>query len=182
MKRKEIRLSGAGGQGMILAGIILAESSLFDPELYVVQTQSYGPESRGGASRAEVIVSREPIDYPKVVKADILVCLTAESLEKYGQEVAEGGVVIADDSFAGEDYIPPEGVDFYSLPIIAKAREEIGLEVTANMVALGAVDHFLSEIDSECLEQAIEKRVPGGTEEKNMAAFRAGQQLLAARV
>ncbi len=182
MKRKEIRLSGAGGQGMILAGIILAESSLFDPDLYVVQTQSYGPESRGGASRAEVIVSREPIDYPKVVKADILVCLTAESLEKYGQEVAEGGVVIADDSFAGEDYIPPEGVDFYSLPIIAKAREEIGLEVTANMVALGAVDHFLSEIDSECLEQAIEKRVPGGTEEKNMAAFRAGQQLLAARV
>jgi len=176
--RKEIRLSGAGGQGMILAGIILAEASLFDPELYVVQTQSYGPESRGGASRAEVIFSNEPIDYPKVVKADILVCLTEESLEKYGEEVTDEGVVIADDSFGG-GYYHPERANFYSLPIITTAREEIGLEVTANMVALGVVDSFLPEIDSSCLERAIERRVPQGTEEKNLAAFQAGQELLA---
>ncbi len=178
MERLEVRLSGAGGQGMILAGIILAESSLYNPELNVVQTQSYGPESRGGASRAEVVISKEEIDYPKVVKADILLCLTDEALEKYGEEVEEDGVVIIDEKLDAENYGPPSKGEFHSLPIIATARDEIGLELTANIVALGALSHFLPGVTSDSIESAIKTRVPEGTEEKNLAAFQAGIELI----
>src|SRR6056297_1427968 len=98
MDRFEIRLSGAGGQGMILAGIIIAEAALHEEGLNVTQTQSYGPESRGGASRAEVVLSKEVIDFPKVINPDILVALTQKAYDKYSKDVKEDGIVIIDDS------------------------------------------------------------------------------------
>lgn len=166
---------------MILAGIILAESALDNDDLYVVQTQSYGPESRGGASRAEVVISDEPIDYPKVIKADLLLALTQEALNKYGDDVREGGNVIADESFVETDYQPPENVNYHQIPIIATAEEEIGLKLTANMVALGAASHFITDIESDKILEALLNRVPAGTEDKNKAAFEAGISLIKGR-
>ena len=87
MSRYEIRLSGAGGQGMILAGIILAEAGVMVDNLNVSQSQSYGPESRGGDSRAEVVFDEDQIDFPKVIKPDILVSLTQEAYDKYNEDV-----------------------------------------------------------------------------------------------
>ncbi len=178
MERLEVRLSGAGGQGMILGGIILAEASTYHPELNVVQTQSYGPESRGGASRAEVVFSREGIDYPKVVKADILVSLTDEALQKYGSDVKKDSIVIIDEKLDTEEFTPPENGQFYELPIFATARDEIGMELTANMVSLGAVSQFLPDLEEESIKNAINSRVPEGTEDKNLAAFTAGRKLI----
>src|SRR6056297_3021542 len=96
MYRYEIRLSGAGGQGMITAGIILAEAALHENNINVTQTQSYGPESRGGASRAEVVLSPDIIDYPKVTKPNILVALTQKAFEKYNYDVKMDGIIIVD--------------------------------------------------------------------------------------
>lgn len=163
---------------MILAGIILAEASTHHPELNVVQTQSYGPESRGGASRAEVVISQDNIDYPKVVKADILIALTDEALAKYGDDVEDDAVVIIDENMNTEDFTPPQEGEFHSLPIFATARDEIGLELTANIVALGALSHFLPGLSSESIKKALMERVPEGTEEKNKAAFEAGRKLI----
>ncbi|MFW5993817.1 MAG: 2-oxoacid:acceptor oxidoreductase family protein [Bacillota bacterium] len=178
MSRYEVRLSGAGGQGMILAGIILAESTLDNDKLNVVQTQSYGPESRGGASRAEVVFSREPIDYPKVIEADLLVALTTEALEKYGDDIKDNAVVIADSDYIDFEYNPGKNISFYSIPIINTAIDEIGLKLTANMVALGAASHFISDLSVEDILNTINERVPAGTEEKNKEAFNAGRKLI----
>src|SRR6056297_751908 len=113
MDRFEIRLSGAGGQGMILAGIIIAEAALHEEGLNVTQTQSYGPESRGGASRAEVVLSKDVIDYPKVIRPDILVSLTQKAYDKYHDDVKKDGIIIVDDSIETKK----SEVKTYKLPI-----------------------------------------------------------------
>lgn len=99
MEFREFRLSGSGGQGLILAGIILAEAALKDGK-NVVQSQSYGPEARGGASKAEVIISDKDINYPKVEKCDVLLALTQKAYDKYISTLKTGGVLIKDDKIA----------------------------------------------------------------------------------
>ena len=92
MQRVEIRLSGSGGQGMILAGVILAEAIGINDGKNVVQTQSYGPEARGGASRSDVVISDTEIDYPKSLRIDVLLCLTQQSYDSYHSLVKPGGL------------------------------------------------------------------------------------------
>src|SRR6056297_1630010 len=135
MYRYEIRLSGAGGQGMITAGIILAEAALHEKNVNVAQTQSYGPESRGGASRAEVVLSPDMIDYPKVTKPNILVALTQEAFNKYNSDVSEEGIIIVDEGIDIES--ADTEAKIYSLLIIKTAEDEVGKKLTANMVVLG---------------------------------------------
>lgn len=177
MDRFEIRLSGAGGQGMILAGIILAEAATYEEGLYVSQTQSYGPESRGGASRAEVVLSPEVIDYPKVIQPDILVALTQEAYDKYSGNVKEDGIIIVDDNIKAD-----ETARTYSLPIIKTAEEKVGLKLTANIVVLGIIDDFIKEIKSDSIKKAISNRVPAHTIDKNMNAFQWGKDLCSSLV
>src|SRR5665647_501001 len=98
---KQIVLTGTGGQGLILAGIILAEAAVLDGK-QAIQTQSYGPEARGGASRAEVIISDEPIDYPKVQKADTLLAMSQEAFNKYGGSIGAEGILVVDTTFVRE--------------------------------------------------------------------------------
>ena len=95
--RQEIRLSGSGGQGIILAGIVLAEAALYE-KMNAVQSQSYGPEARGGASKSEVIISSEAIDYPKVTSPDLVLALTTEAYKKYAKNLPEGTQVVVDSS------------------------------------------------------------------------------------
>jgi 2-oxoglutarate ferredoxin oxidoreductase subunit gamma len=94
-RRFEVRLAGTGGQGAILAGIILAEAAILDGK-NVVQTQSYGPEARGGASRSEIVISDHEIDYPKVLEPDITLCMSQEGCDRYGNQTREGGLLILD--------------------------------------------------------------------------------------
>ena len=168
--RFEIRLSGSGGQGMILGSVILAEAIGKDVTKNVVQTQSYGPEARGGASKADVVVSTNEIYYPKAMQLDMLLCMTQESMDKYYAELHKDGVLIVDSGLVKN--IPTE--NYYALPFTKIAREEAGHVMVANVVALGAIAAFTGIVSKEDLIEAVLKRAPRGTEEKNRTAVEIG--------
>lgn len=169
----EVRLSGSGGQGLITAGMILGEAcALFDNK-YVVQTQSYGPEARGGACKSELIISDKKIAYPKPVKVDILLTLSQPAYDKYIKDMKEDGIVIVDSSLV--KYKKGKGV--YPIPITKYAIEDVGLKVTANVVALGIICSLTEIVSYEALERALLSRIPPGTEEINKKALRIGKKL-----
>lgn len=174
-KQTEIRLTGSGGQGLILAGIILAESAIIKGD-NAVQSQSYGPEARGGASKAEVILSTEEIDFPKVRKADIMLSLTQVALDKYADTIKEDGILVVD----AELEIPSnlKAGKVVSIPILNTAKEVVGKSMVANIVALGAIQELTNIIPKEYLEEAVLSRVPRGTEELNKRALQEGYNLV----
>jgi len=169
-KRTEIRLAGEGGQGMILAGIILAEAAAICDGKNVVQTQSYGPEARGGTSKSEVVISDEPIDYPKVIDADILVVTSQEACDKYAGSMARGGLLIVDKDRVGRVLIHQA----VRVPISRLAAEVVGQPITANVVALGVLVGLSGVVSREAIEKAVLARAPRGTEEINRAALAVG--------
>jgi 2-oxoglutarate ferredoxin oxidoreductase subunit gamma len=172
-KRYEIRLAGSGGQGLVLGGVILAEAAIFEGK-NAVQSQSYGPESRGGASKSEIILSDEEIDYPKATKIDLMLLMTEAAAAKYLKDVPKSALVIAD-----SDLVPtemPEGLRFVKAPITRIAREEVGREFVANIVALGLICELTTVVSPEALEKAVMGRVPKGTEELNKKALRLGRE------
>ncbi len=168
--RIELRLSGSGGQGVILAGIILAEAALLEDK-NALQTQSYGPEARGGASKSEVIIATKAIDYPKVGVPDIFLAMTQEAYDKYSRGMADNGVAVIDASINPGD---TGNRKVYSVPILDVARVEIGKSIVSNIVALGALVKLTKVVSLEALEQAVLRRVPRGTEELNKRALSAG--------
>ncbi len=174
-KQHEIRLSGSGGQGLILGGIILAEAALIDGN-NAIQSQSYGPEARGGASKAEVIISTEEIDYPKVEKADLLLALTEIAYHKYIKNLKKDGILLVDAS-VNTDKIE-DAYKVVKVPIIATATDKIGKSMVANIIALGAIQELTNVVTKEALESAVLKRVPKGTEELNKSALQAGYGLI----
>ena len=159
--KKEIRFCGFGGQGIILAGVILGEAAT-RAGLQAVQTQSYGPESRGGAARAEVLVSSEPIDYPRVTRADVLVALSQEGYDKFNDGVADDGVIVVD-----ADLVEAEGVPAQPFTITA---EKVGHKIVTNMVMLGYLGALLGLVSEDVLEETVVKHIPPGTEELNRKA------------
>jgi 2-oxoglutarate ferredoxin oxidoreductase subunit gamma len=170
--QKEIRLSGSGGQGLILAGMILAEAALIDGKR-AIQSQSYGPEARGGSSKAEVIISDDEIDFVKVQKCDILLCLTQAAYDKYGKDFTK---VLILDKDMDTKYPEPEKV--VRIPILDTATEKLGKPMVANIVALGAVNGVLNLVSKESLVKAVISRVPKGTEELNKLALESGYELV----
>jgi len=169
--RKELRLAGEGGQGLITAGIILAEACACHTELNVTQTQSYGPESRGGASRADVIISDEDIDYPEVKSPDVLVVMAQEACDKYVPGVVSGGTIIVDSTHVRS--IPKVNAKVIKYPISQKAKE-LGREIVANIVALGLLVGLTHIVPESAVIDAVLRRVPKGTENLNRKAFLAG--------
>ena len=170
--QKELRLSGSGGQGLILAGVVLAEAALKDGKC-AIQSQSYGPEARGGSSKAEVIISDGKIDFVKVQKCDMLLCLTQDSCDKYGKDFTS--VLILDDSLTMKH---PEPEKVVKIPILSSAAEKMGKPMVANIIALGAVNGLLNLVSKESLLAAIIERVPKGTEELNKKALEMGYELI----
>lgn len=175
MGQQEFRLSGSGGQGLILAGIILAEAALLDGK-NVVQSQSYGPEARGGASKAEVIISGNEINYPKVRHCDVLLALTQVAYDKYIDFLREGGTLILDSSV--ENKSDREDVKTYSVPILKTAKENLKKPMVANIVALGSIYELTNIVNKDSLEKAVLNRVPRGTEELNKKALEEGFNLI----
>ncbi|MBN2412194.1 2-oxoacid:acceptor oxidoreductase family protein [candidate division KSB1 bacterium] len=170
--RYEVRLSGEGGQGLVLAGKILAEAAAIYDNLNATQSQSYGPEARGGASRSEVIISDDDIDYPKAVNIDLLLALTQESFDRYQNDVKEGGIIIVDEQSVTR--ISEGKFLLYKIPIIKLAREKLGHALVANIIALGIIAGISKIVSENALKQAIGARVPKGTEELNYNAFQIG--------
>lgn len=173
--KRELRLSGSGGQGLILAGIIIAEAGI-NQGLNAIQSQSYGPEARGGASKAEVIISDKEIYFPKVRKPDILLALSQKAYEQYIHDLDSKSIIVVDESIQTSDKIEVEKI--YKLPILKTASEKIGKSMVANIVALGVLSKLIPEIESTFILEAILHRVPQGTEALNKKAFEEGMELL----
>jgi 2-oxoglutarate ferredoxin oxidoreductase subunit gamma len=168
--RYEIRLSGSGGQGLILMGIILAEAiGIYDGK-YVAQTQSYGPEARGGSSKSEVIVSDEEIDYPKAIRLDLLLAMNQKSCDEFYPDLKPEGLLIVDSTFVTQIPTPKA----FQIPFTRLAREKFEREVVANIIALGALSQLTPIVSARAIESAVLARVPKGTEKLNRDALRAG--------
>jgi len=168
--RFEIRLSGSGGQGLILMGIILAEAiGIYDGK-YVAQTQSYGPEARGGSSKSEVIVSDEEIDYPKAIRLDLLLAMNQKSCDEFYPDLKAEGLLIVDSTFVTQIPTPKA----FQIPFTRLAREKFGREVVANIIALGALSQLTPIVSAKAVESAVLARVPKGTEKLNRDALKAG--------
>ncbi len=168
--RYEIRLSGSGGQGLILMGIILAEAVGIYDGRYVAQSQSYGPEARGGSSKSEVIVSDEEIDYPEAIKLDLLLAMNQKSCDEYYSDLKPDGLLIVDSTFVTQMPV----VKAFQIPFTRIAREKFKREVVANIIALGALTQLTPIVSSKAMESAVLGRVPKGTEKLNRDALRAG--------
>ncbi len=168
--RYEIRFSGSGGQGLITAAVVFAEAvGVYDGK-YVCQTQSYGPEARGGKSKAEVVISDQPIDYPKALELDLLLAMNQAACDAYFFDIKANGLLVVDSSLV-EQY-PTSRI--ITIPFTQIAREEIGRELVANMVALGTIGFLSGRVDLANLEKALLARVPKGTEEMNSKALMRG--------
>ncbi len=168
--RMEVRLAGEGGQGMILAGIILAEAAAIHDGKQAVQTQSYGPEARGGASKSEVVIAKGEIDHPEVLDPDVVIALSQEASDKYATRVKPGGLVIVDSEKV--KHISAAGA--IRIPITQLAFEKTGKTITSNTVALGILVGLTDVVSRSALEKAVAARAPKGTEEMNRKALEAG--------
>ena len=162
-------MAGSGGQGLILAGIILAEAAGVYDGKFVCQTQSYGPEARGGASKAEVVISDVEIDYPKAIQPDVLLAMNQKSLDAFSSDLKPGGLLLVDADLVLE--LPSSRS--LALPFTRIARE-LGRTMVANIVALGALAQLTGAVSLESLTAAVLARVPKGTEDLNRRALAAG--------
>jgi len=177
LDRYEIRLSGTGGQGLVLAGIILAEAAGIYEGKHVVQTVSYGPAARGGTSRADVVVSDGEIDYPKAIGLDLLLAMSQMAYDEAASDLKSTGILVVDSQLVTE----VKTVQVVKIPFTQIAREKCGREQMANIVALGALSRIIPAmpagagvVSPEALEAAVLARVPKETETLNRRAFQEG--------
>ncbi len=167
--RREIRIAGFGGQGIGLAGYILGKAAALYDGLEAVMTQSYGPEARGGASSANVVISDREIAYPFVQRPDILIALSQEAYNKYAPATKNEGLIIIDGDLVLVD------VDRYHLGIPAlRLAEEVGRRLVANMIILGFLTANTDLVRRKAMEQAIESSVKPQTKQLNLQAFECG--------
>lgn len=173
--KTELRFSGTGGQGVITAAIILAEAALLDKK-NAVQSQAYGPEARGGSSKAECIISEDTIYFSKVTAPNVLLAMSQEAADKYSKDLTDDCIVITDKLFVTK--LPDVKNKIYELDITRAAKNELGKALFSNIVALGAVVAITKVVSEESLEKAVLNRVPAGTEEKNKKALAVGKSLV----
>ena len=168
--RKQLRLSGSGGQGVITAAIIFAEAAVAEGK-QAVQSQSYGPEARGGASKSEVIIDDEKIFHPHVKSPDYVLAMTQKAADKYFADLNPEGVLILDD-----DLVPtsPNFKNIVRVPITKIAVEQVGKSLFANIVALGVMAKITGLVDFETVKKSVAHRVPPHTVEQNMKALQLG--------
>lgn len=171
-QNREVRLTGSGGQGVILGSIILADAALSENN-YAVQSQSYGPEARGGMCKAEVIVGKQEIDFPKVEQPNVILALSQPSADNYCKEAGEGCIIIADASLN----VPKNKAKTVKVPILQTAHEKLKNSLTANVIALGAINSITGIVNNDSLEKAVLKYVPKGARELNKAALKEGYLL-----
>ena len=171
--RFEIRLSGLGGQGLITLGRLLGSSLALSHGYYVSQTQSYGPEARGGSSRADVVISSRPISYPKTDSLDLLVALSQEACNSYYPYLKRTGLLLVDTTLVKHT---PTNV-FLGLPFTQLAKEQLGNPMTINTLAMGAVTHLLPFADARLMRKTLETSMPAKIVALNVKAFNLGLKI-----
>ena len=168
--RKQLRLSGSGGQGVITAAIIFAEAAVAEGK-EAVQSQSYGPEARGGASKSEVIIDDGPIYHPHVLVPDLVLAMTQKAADKYYGDLNADGLLVLDDSLVPET---PDFPHVVRIPITKLAIEQVGKPLFANIVAPGALVRLTNLVSFDTIKQSVAHRVPPHTVEQNMKALQVG--------
>lgn len=176
MPRTEIRIAGFGGQGVVLAGVIIGRAATGFDKRHATQTQSYGAEARGGQARSEVVISDEPVDYPKVSKSDILVAMSQGAVDRHIGQCKEGSLVLVDADLAAN---VPDAHKFkvVKIPFTRIAHEELGRRIVANIVMLGALVGLTGLVSMEALRAATKESVPERALELNMKALDRGFQI-----
>jgi len=172
--KKEIRLSGSGGQGLITAGIILARAAVLD-KLKVTQTQSYGPESRGGASRADVIIGNVEFYYPEAVNFDVLLSLTQEACDKYSANLKDDGILIIDNSNVKN--IPVIDSEIFELPFTIIAQEELGTILPTNILSLAFLVKITKVVSENSFKTAVTDSMKPQYVKLNLKAIKLGFKL-----
>jgi 2-oxoglutarate ferredoxin oxidoreductase subunit gamma len=172
--RFEVRVAGFGGQGIIRAGLVLAMAASLFEDKNAVQTQSYGPESRGGSCKSEVVISDEEIDFPKALEPDVLLVMSQTAYARYSDTVKKGGTLILDPQM-----IPQRkentGVRIFPVPATRMA-EEMGRTIFANVIMLGALAAITNIVSKEAMKNAILANIPKGTEKLNLEAYEKGYE------
>jgi len=172
--RVEIRFAGFGGQGIIKSGIILAAAASIHSGKNAVQTQSYGPESRGGACKSEVVISEEEIDFPKVVEPDVLIVMSQQAYSENAENVKPGGILIMDPDMIPHEKDSKNGKVF-QIPAM-RIAEGLGRKIVANIVMLGAFIAVTNILDKDAVKESIKANIPKSTEELNLTAFEKGYE------
>jgi 2-oxoglutarate ferredoxin oxidoreductase subunit gamma len=167
--------SGSGGQGVITAAIIFAEAAVLHEKLNAVQSQSYGPEARGGATRSDVIVSEQPINYPKVIQPNVLVCLTQQAYNKFYPIIRPGGLLVTDTRFVHTE----RKVDAQQreVPMFETVMAEIGKPIVFNICMLGVVTALTGLVRSSSIMAVLKERIPSAFLDLNRQALELGLRL-----
>jgi 2-oxoglutarate ferredoxin oxidoreductase subunit gamma len=175
MERCRMVFSGSGGQGVITAAIILAEAAVLHENLIAVQSQVYGPEARGGATRTDVIISDSEIYFPKVFQPNVLVCLTQAAYNKYSPIVRPGGLLISDTRHVNtERKVDARQVEF---PIYETVMEKIGKPIVFNICMLGVVLELTRLVNPDSIMKVLETRIPASFLELNREALQLGLEM-----
>jgi 2-oxoglutarate ferredoxin oxidoreductase subunit gamma len=172
MSRVEITIAGLGGQGSITAGLMLGEAAVSYDNKFAAQTQAYSSEQRGGFAATWVIVSDEPILFPRVTHPDILIAQAMDSITRYAKVLKRSGMLIIDSDMVTE---PPEDIArIFRVPATSISRNQLDAPVTANVIMLGALCAASGIVNREALEKVIKKSVPKGKDQVNLRAFDIG--------
>ena len=168
----EIRISGFGGQGVILSAIVIGKAGCIFENGYSTMTQSFGPEARGGACSAQVILSNEPILYPYVTRPDILVTMSQEAYSLFTPQLKEDGILVIEQDLVRVEKLPP-GVRVYGVPA-TRLAEELGKRMVLNIVMVGFFAAVTKVLEPEAVRQAVADSVPQAFRELNLKAFDKG--------
>jgi 2-oxoglutarate ferredoxin oxidoreductase subunit gamma len=173
MSRHEIRFSGFGGQGIITSGYILGKAAALYDGRQVTLVKSYGPESRGGASSAQVIISDAEINYPRITEPRLLVVMSQEAYAKYVDELADDGLLLIDEDLV-ELNRPRDDIRVRAIPATRMAESELGRKIVANIVMLGFLAANTDIVSIKGIREAMLSSIPKGTEELNIRALERG--------
>ncbi|MBX5327739.1 MAG: 2-oxoacid:acceptor oxidoreductase family protein [Candidatus Bathyarchaeota archaeon] len=175
----EVRISGLGGQGVVLAGQILGKAAVYDGK-NVAQTQSYGAEARGSAAKSEVIISDSKIGFPAVRKSDILIAMSQQALEKHLKDLKENGVLLVDSTYVKK--IPETTAKVLQIPATENAEKMFGAKICANMIMLGALAKATNIVSEKAMQKAIEDTVTRKTVDINKRAYKYGAKIISPNI
>jgi len=172
--KKEIKVGGLGGQGVILSALILGKAASIYDNKFATMTQSFGPETRGSACSAQLIINDTNIAYPYLKKPDILVVMSQDAFNKYIPELSSNGILITEEELVKISNLP-DGIKHYKIPA-TRFAEEIGRRLVLNIVMVGFFTAVTKLLTSDAVEKALLDSIPKGTEELNLRAFMKGYE------
>lgn len=171
----EVRISGLGGQGVVLAGQILGKAAVYDGK-NVVQTQSYGAEARGSSAKSEVIISDEKIGFPAVRQCDVLIAMSQGALDKHLKDLKEDGLLMVDSTYVKDTR--EKKTRIFKIPATENAEKMFGTKIYANMLILGALTKVANIVSEDSMKKAIEDTVTEKVVAADKKAYEKGKELV----